>query len=541
MSSDNFKTVMAEPSDVLIVGAGLAGLFIALKLSPRPVTVLASQSIGNGASSSWAQGGMAVAVQPGDTTDAHAADTIAAGAGIVDAKIAHMLAEEGPARVQDLLEIGVPFDTDESGALKAGLEAAHSAKRIIHVKGDQVGHAIMEALIARVRATPSIRVVENMTAYELALTAKQVSGVYACSSQGGGASTLFTAGATILATGGVGGLYKVTTNPPSNRGQGFAMAARAGAILADPEFVQFHPTAIAADIDPAPLLTEALRGDGAHLVDGSGHRFMLAIHDQAELAPRDIVARAIAGEIRAGRVPHLDVRPLGLDKAGIGEAFPTLMHNCDKLGIDPATQPIPVAPAVHYHMGGIAVDGVGRTSLDGLWACGEVASTGAHGANRLASNSLLEAVVFGARIAEDLRDRTILPEPIGIAPSQLPVPTGGTRAEEGLTQLRALVAQEAGVVRDHAGLTRLLDALAVLNNDEQLARALPNSLMAARIIAAAALARTESRGGHFREDFPVALEPQAHRSFFTLSDIEAIDAQRTRSASPSPVAKEAVS
>lgn len=540
MSSHDLKTVMADPSDVLIVGAGLAGLFIALKLSPRPVTVLASQSIGNGASSSWAQGGMAVAVQPGDTTDAHAADTIAAGAGIVDAKIAHMLAEEGPARVQDLLEIGVPFDTDESGALKAGLEAAHSAKRIIHVKGDQVGHAIMEALIARVRATPSIRVVEDMTAYELALAGKRVSGVYACSSVGGGASTLFPAGATILATGGVGGLYKVTTNPTSNRGQGFAMAARAGAILADPEFVQFHPTAIAADIDPAPLLTEALRGDGAHLVDGSGHRFMPAIHDQAELAPRDIVARAIAGEIRAGRVPHLDVRPLGLDKAGIGEAFPTLMHNCDKLGIDPATQPIPVAPAVHYHMGGIAVDGVGRTSLDGLWACGEVASTGAHGANRLASNSLLEAVVFGARIAEDLRDR-ILPEPIAIGPSLLPVPTGGVRAEEGLAQLRALVAQEAGVVRDHAGLARLLDALAALQADEQLARALPNSLMAARIIAAAALARTESRGGHFREDFPVALEPQAHRSFFTLSDIEAIDAQRTRSASPSPVAKEAVS
>lgn len=540
MSSHDHTTETADRSDVLIVGAGLAGLFIALKLSPRPVTVLASQSIGNGASSSWAQGGMAVAVQPGDTADAHAADTIAAGAGIVDAKIAHMLAEEGPARVQDLLALGVPFDTDESGALKAGLEAAHSAKRIIHVKGDQVGHAIMEALIAQVRATPSIRVVENMTAYELALAGKRVSGVYACSSAGGGVSTLFPAGATILATGGVGGLYKVTTNPPSNRGQGFAMAARAGAILADPEFVQFHPTAIAADIDPAPLLTEALRGDGAHLVNADGHRFMPATHPQAELAPRDVVARAIAGEIRAGRVPHLDVRPLGLDKAGIGAAFPTLMHNCEKLGIDPAADPIPVAPAVHYHMGGIAVDGVGRTSLDGLWACGEVASTGAHGANRLASNSLLEAVVFGARIADDLRDR-ILPEPHSISAARLPVPTGGSHAEEGLAQLRELVALEAGVVRDEAGLVRLLDALTALQHDGQLAHALPNSLLAARIIAAAALARAESRGGHFREDFPVADDALAHRSFFTLSEIEAMIAKRTHVVSLSAVAKEAVS
>ena len=508
-----------DAGDVLIVGAGLAGLFTALKLAPRPVTVLAAAPIGDGASSAWAQGGIAAAVEEGDTPESHAADTVIAGAGIVDEAVALSMAREAPTRIEDLLRYGVPFDRDLEGRLAVGREAAHSHRRIVHVRGDRAGKAIMEALVAAVRAAPSIRVIEHYSAYELAKAGDRVAGVHARHVVTG-ESLLVRARATVLASGGIGQLYAVTTNPVQARGQGVAMAARAGAIIADPEFVQFHPTAIAGHKDPAPLVTEALRGEGAILIDQSGRRFMPAIHPDAELAPRDIVARAIFREIAAGRSVYLDTR--AAVGARLPQAFPTVYENCVGMGIDPVKDPIPVAPAEHYHMGGIAVDKDGRSSLDGLWACGEVTSTGAHGANRLASNSLLEAIVYGARIAEDINGRVFAavagevaaPTLSGLLPSPAPL----------VAALRALMSGCVGVLRTRDGLVHALGELARLEDAAGATSIFRNMVTTSRLIAASALAREESRGGHFRSDFPEPREEWRHRTFTTLAEAETVAA-----------------
>ena len=368
--------------------------------------MISAAPLGEGASTAWAQGGIAAAVAEGDSAEAHAADTIAVGAGLVDEAVALGLAREAGARIHDLLHYGVPFDRDLEGKLAVGREAAHSARRIVHVRGDMAGKAIIAALIEAVRNTPSIRVIEGFrrrSAVDRGWRGHRTAIARSCRRH---RETVFVASrAVVLATGGIGHLYAVTTNPAEARGLGLAIAARAGAVIADPEFVQFHPTAIMVGRDPAPLATEALRGEGATLINDRGERFMLARHPLAELAPRDIVARGVFAEIAAGRGAFLDATTaLG---AHFAEKFPTVHASCIAAGIDPATQPIPVAPAAHYHMGGIAVDAHGRTSLKGLWAGGEVSCTGAHGANRLASNSLLEAVVYAARIAEDIAGQTI--------------------------------------------------------------------------------------------------------------------------------------
>jgi len=521
--------------DVVIVGAGLAGLFTALQLSPMPVTVVAAAPLGEGAATGWAQGGVAAAVGSNDAPQLHATDTIAAGAGTVDPDVARFVAEEGPARIDDLLAYGVAFDRDADGAFALSQEAAHSRRRVVHVSGDRSGGAILDALVARVRATPSIRVLEGYEADELIVAEGRVEGVRLVRTGNGGKEVYeyFPASAVVLATGGIGALYQVTTNPQYARGEAIAMAARVGAVIADAEFVQFHPTAIDAGLDPAPLATEALRGDGATLVNADGERFMAKLDPRAELAPRDVVARAVFSEIAAGRGAFLDCR------TSIGERFPAAFPNvyalCRRAGIDPVRELIPVAPAAHYHMGGVATDTRGRTSVPGLWAVGEVASTGLHGANRLASNSLLEAVVFGARAASDIRR---LGRGVRTATHTEPQRVGEIDADQTRRRahlvplLRRTMSENVGVVRTAAGLKKAMRVLLDIERQAGADRVLANMALAARFVAAGALLREETRGAHARSDFPATAPALATRSFLTLDDVDALNAP-AQAATPS--------
>jgi L-aspartate oxidase len=503
-------------SEVLVVGSGAAGLTAALGCAPRRATVITKARLGTGGSSPWAQGGIAAAVGSDDAPALHAADTLAAGAGLNDPHVVDILTAEGPERVAALLALGAHFDLDEEGALALGREAAHSRRRILHAR-DATGAEVVRTLVEAVRRAPEIRVVDQAFAVDLAVEDGRVVGLLAV--HAGGRRILHLAPAVVLATGGLGRLYLHTTNPKEATGDGLAMAARAGARLVDLEFVQFHPTALATGADPMPLLTEALRGEGAVLIDETGARFMPAEHPDAELAPRDVVARAVWRQQMAGHRVFLDAR------AAVGEEFPeqfpTVFELCRRAGLDPRVEPIPVSPAAHYHMGGIAVDERGRTSLPGLWACGEVTATGAHGANRLASNSLLEALVFGARVADDLR--------AAAAPAARRTPRGRFAAQgssgmpatgdaELTMAVRRLMWEKVGLVRDAAGLDAAVDEL------ERLAAAHPqasgearNLLAVGRLVAAAARERRESRGGHYRSDYAASDPAWQRRLFLTAA------------------------
>jgi L-aspartate oxidase len=507
---------IVETDGALILGAGIAGLFTALKLAPMPSIVLAGTRPGLSGSSAWAQGGIAAAVGEGDSWQSHAHDTMVAGAGLCDAAIVELVAREAPARIEDLVGFGAPFDRNGDGSLAVGREAAHSMPRIVHVKGDGAGAAISATLAARANEADYITLLEGFHAVELAMENGRVTGIFARSGLGADARLiLFRARAVILASGGLGALYAVTTNPLESRGEGLGMAARAGALIADPEFVQFHPTAIAVGRDPAPLATEALRGEGAVLVNEGGMRFMTGIHHDAELAPRDIVARAIHRQIMSGSKVFLDCRAaIGAD---FSRHFPTVFAACMSAGIDPVTQMIPVAPAAHYHMGGIASDAAGRSSLPGLWVVGECAATGLHGANRLASNSLLEGLVFGARVADDVRGDLAAGAPRGAPPAP---PRFASPAPPHV--LRSAMTRDVSLERDAAGLRASLDVIARVETASS-EPALLNMTAAAKLVAAAALTRQESRGGHWRTDFPQT-ETSGVRTFMTLADAERIAA-----------------
>ena len=511
-----------DAGDVLVVGAGLAGLYTALKLSHRPVTLIASAGTHKGSSSFWAQGGIAAAIGADDSPDLHTEDTIRAGDGLVDETIAALLAHNAADRLQDLVDFGVPFNKNLNGGLALGREAAHQRNRIAGVSGDRAGREIMKCLGQLAESSPSINLLNGFSAYELAIEDGRVVGVFADTGKHPFGTTLIKTRAVILACGGSGYLYATTTNPQFANGAALAMAARAGASIADPEFVQFHPTAIHGMGDPAPLATEALRGVGARLINARGEAFMSAYHDDAEMAPRDIVARAVFDEIQKTGSVGLDLR--GQIAETLDEKFPTVADYCKKGGFDPRVSPIPVAPAAHYHMGGIKVDQNGRTSLPGLWACGECASTGAHGANRLASNSLLEALVFGARIAEHI-DFTVpiraasSPQPPMLAPS-----TTIQQVMPAMQKLRDCMARHVGVVRTREGLEEAFMQLFRLERIASDTPDLSNMVVTALMITAAAYEREESRGSHFRSDYPNK-HAIAERSTMTLDDARAIASQ----------------
>lgn len=498
---------------ILIIGGGLAGLFTALKLSPRPCTVLTPVPLGQGASSAWAQGGIAAAIGEGDSVESHVADTLAAGAGLCDEAMVRLMATEASGRIHDLLEYGVPFDRDLQGKLIQSREAAHSAKRIVRVRGDMAGKAIMEALVTAVRNTPSIRVIEGAEATDLLDDDNgRIAGARA---NVNGRVVRFSATHVVLATGGAGQLYAVTTNPKEAWGSGLAMGYNVGATLANMEFVQFHPTAIDIGRDPAPLATEALRGEGATLVDRDGRRFMLDLHPDAELAPRDIVARGVFSAIKAGRGAFLDCRT-SIGKH-FSQQFPTVYATCIAAGIDPVTDLIPIAPAAHYHMGGIWTDANGRalgaSAPEGLFAVGEVACTGVHGANRLASNSLLEAVVFGARVASEIGQgkgfgfAEALDE--GVAGPALGVDNGEVAQ---VRQIRQIMDNQVGVLRTYQGLHDAFDPMAKMHGGAT--HRVRDMARMALEMSGSAKWRRESRGAQARLDFG-AMWKGAYWSFST--------------------------
>ena len=495
----------------IIVGGGLAGLMAALRLAPEPVMVLSKAPLGTEASSAWAQGGIAACVGPDDSPMLHHADTLAAGGGLCDPATVRRIVEAGPASIEALARLGARFDRAADGALRLGQEAAHGRRRIVHAAGDGTGREVLRVVVAAVRATASITVLEGMEARRLLMQDNTVAGVLAAGP--GGARGLRT-GRVVIATGGIGGLFLHTTNPAGAWGGGLALAARAGAALRDMEFIQFHPTALDATVPdgdtlPLGLVSEAVRGDGAILVDEAGRRFMVdgpgAGVPGAELAPRDVVARAVWRHLAEGHAVFLDARQaLGNHFA---DRFPGVAALCQAAGIDPATQLIPVRPAAHYHMGGIAVDAAGRSTVDGLWACGEAACTGMHGANRLASNSLLEAAICAGWVADDVAGT-----PAGRAG---PLPMGALPPSADPTAVRTILSRSAGVLRDGEGLAGAVAALLPL--------ALSNGPAAdpaavGLLVTTAALRRRESRGAHWRTDFPAQDDAAAWPRTLRLDD-----------------------
>ncbi|MGA5420456.1 L-aspartate oxidase [Streptomyces lavendulocolor] len=503
-------------ADVVVVGSGVAGLTAALRCTAAGLrTVVVTKARLDDGSTRWAQGGIAAALGEGDTPEQHLDDTLVAGAGLCDEEAVRLLVTEGPGAVRRLIETGARFDTDASGTIELTREGGHHRRRIAHAGGDATGAEISRALVDAVRDR-AVRTIENALVLDLLTDSEgRTAGVtlhVMGEGQHDGVGAVH-APAVVLATGGMGQVFSATTNPAVSTGDGVALALRAGAEVSDLEFVQFHPTVLFLGPDAEgqqPLVSEAVRGEGAHLVDADGVRFMVGQHELAELAPRDIVAKGIMRRMReqGARHMYLDARHFG---AAMWESrFPTILAACRAHGIDPVTQPIPVAPAAHYASGGVRTDLHGRTTVPGLYACGEVACTGVHGANRLASNSLLEGLVFAERIADDIaaspaRAGAPVAHP---APRPLPLLDPAARA-----RVQHVMTAGAGVLRSAASLAEAADALdavhaEALNDAGKAAEPgvesweTTNLLCVARVLVAAARRREETRGCHWREDRP---------------------------------------
>ncbi len=493
----------------LIVGSGIAGLYVALRAQEeglRPTVVTKSRL--EESNTRYAQGGIAAAIGPDDSPALHLRDTLRAGAGLVDRSAARLLTSDAPARIAELVRYGVPFDTVE-GQIALGREAAHSRARILHAGGDATGLQIEETLRARA-VEAGIEARERCVLRQIRPGRKGEPLVAVVSHPRGGQEERLTTSSLVLATGGAGSLYRRSSNPAIATGEGVAIAFRAGARVQDMEFVQFHPTTFDRPGAPRFLITEALRGEGAHVVNEAGERFLLRHDPAGELAPRDVVSRAIwyeLGRSREGRV-YLDATHLPSER--LRARFPTVCRFLAGYGIDPARDRIPVSPAAHYTIGGVAADREGRTTVPGLLACGEVAATGVHGANRLASNSLLEGLVFGERVVHQLlRPRPGRPPEAGRR-LRLALPPGEGRGRDARTteRVRDLLWEKVGIVRSGPGLGEAyaeLEAMARASepsSPSEVPGSTAHHALLARLIAASALARRESRGAHFRSDFP---------------------------------------
>ncbi len=499
-------------ADVVIIGSGIAGLTTALRLDAADngvgkILLITKDRLSAG-STRWAQGGIAAALGPGDSPQEHAHDTLVAGAGVCDVEAVRVLVDEGPEAVRELIALGANFDHGDDGQISLTREGGHHRDRIAHAGGDATGAEIQRALVAAVGAAPEIEIIKRALAVDLLLAEDGgVAGVTVHvmgEGQRDGVGAVLCR-AAVLASGGLGQVFSQTTNPSVSTGDGMALALRAGATLRDLEFVQFHPTVMylgADSLGQQPLISEAVRGEGAFLVDFDGDRFMQGVHELADLAPRDVVAKAIMRRMLDTAQPHmwLDARHLGADFWG--RRFPTILGVCRSHGIDPATQLIPVAPACHYASGGVRTDLHGRTDVPGLYATGEVASSGVHGANRLASNSLLEGLVFSRRIAQVL--------PGDLRPWSDPVVdtrTPGLIAGEARSDLQEVMTSRAGVLRNAVGLDEaavMLDKIASRGTDvvDLAAWETTNLLTVAEVLTEAARGREETRGSHWREDFP---------------------------------------
>ncbi|MEU5516359.1 L-aspartate oxidase [Streptomyces griseoaurantiacus] len=514
----------ALTADVVVVGSGVAGLTAALRCEAAGLdTVVVTKARLDDGSTRWAQGGIAAALGEGDTPEQHLDDTLVAGAGLCDEEAVRILVTEGPDAVRRLIGTGAHFDESERGGLALTREGGHHRRRIAHAGGDATGAEISRALVEAVRAR-GLRTVENALVLDLLTDEEGRSAGVTLHVMGEGQHDgvgAVHAPAVVLATGGMGQVFSATTNPPVSTGDGVALALRAGAEVSDLEFVQFHPTVLflgAGAEGQQPLVSEAVRGEGAHLVDAQGTRFMVGQHELAELAPRDIVAKGITRRMREQGADHmyLDARHFGVDMWE--RRFPTILAACRAHGIDPVTEPVPVAPAAHYASGGVRTDRHGRTTVPGLYACGEVACTGVHGANRLASNSLLEGLVYAERIAADIAAGREAGDTGGL-PVRVPAPVSARPGHpllppEARLTLQRIMTEGAGVLRSAASLRTAAERLERLRTEALTAfeehgkTAEPgvdtweatNLLCVARALVAAALLREETRGCHWRED-----------------------------------------
>lgn len=499
-------------TDVVVVGAGIAGLYTALQVSEFANVVLISKKGLDDSNTRWAQGGIAAVTAKSDSPELHRQDTLIAGAGLCSFKAVDVLVHEGPERLKELIEYGTRFDKDSQGHYELTKEGAHSQRRILHAQGDATGAEIVRALSQRVLETENITVLENHFTVDVVTSNDECVGVIAIKPNSD-EMMFIESYATVLATGGAGQLYRYTTNPDIATADGIAMAYRAGADIKDVEFIQFHPTALYYPGAPRFLISEAVRGEGAILRNMNGDRFMPKYHPQKELAPRDIVARAIVTEMELTNSSFVYLDITHESEELIKHRFPTIYKTCIEYGLDMVTDWIPVAPACHYIMGGVATDLHGETSMARLFACGEVSSTGVHGANRLASNSLSEAVVFGHRIVERIKklspsikiqasirqDRSDVTKPsVNKMPSTI----------EARVKLQKLMLRYVSLKREEKGLLKAMSELEKMQGfyqydyrDRQSLEFL-NLLTAATLTTRAALLREESRGGHYRHDFP---------------------------------------